>query len=142
MRVPDKKYGHLLEWTCGYAQELFTSLVPKLLMQSRKYHPYLLCNTENDMPMTIDAYESRFRRHSAKITGKELYSHVMRHFTGFYCANVMRVDQDEAKRILRHKIRTSTDIYYNLSPEEVKRKIAMKETSIWDELDFSDWGNK
>jgi len=142
LRVPDKKYGHLLEWTCGYAQELFTSLVRKLLMQKRLSHPYLLCNTENGMPMTIDAYESRFRRHSAKVTGKELYSHVMRHFTGFYCANVLRVDQDEAKRYLRHKRRSSTDIYYNLSPEEVKRKIAMKETSIWDELDFSDWGNK
>lgn len=142
LRVPDEKYGHLLEWTDGFAQELFTKLVPKLLMQTRRSHPYLLCNSENGMPMTVDAYESRFRRHSAKITGKELYSHVMRHFTGFYCANVLRVDQDEAKRILRHKRLTSTDVYYNLSPEEVKRKIAMKETSIWDELDFSDWGNK
>lgn len=136
----NEKYGHLLEWTCGYAQELFTSLVPKLLMQSRKAHPYLLCNTENGMPMTIDAYESRFRRHSGKVTGKELYTHVMRHFTGFYCANVLRVPQEEAKRILRHKRLTSTDIYYSLSHEEIKRKIAKKETSIWDELDFSDWG--
>ena len=140
LRDPNEKYGHLLEWTCGYAQELFTRLVPKLLMQSRKAHPYLLCNTENGMPMTIDAYESRFRRHSGKVTGKELYSHVMRHFTGFYCANVLRIPQEDAQRILRHKRLTSTDIYYNLSHEEIKRKIAKKEISIWDELDFSDWG--
>ena len=66
----------------------------------------------------------------------------MRHFTGFYCANVLKVSQKDAQKILRHKRETSTDIYYNLSPEEVKRQIAMKETSIWDELDFSDWGKK
>ena len=80
--------------------------------------------------------------HSAKVTGKTLYSHVMRHFTGFYCANVLRIPQEDAKRILRHKRLTSTDVYYNFSNEEIKRKIAMKDTSIWDELDFSDWGNK
>ena len=70
LRDPNEKYGHLLEWTCGYAQQLFTKLVPKLLMQKRLSHPYLLCNTGNGMPMTVDAYESRFRRHSAKVTGK------------------------------------------------------------------------
>jgi len=142
LRDPNEKYGHMLEWTCGYAQELFTKLVPKLLMQKRLSHPYLLCNTDNGMPMTVDAYESRFRRHSANVTGKALYSHVMRHFTGFYCANVLRIDQGEAKRILRHKRLSSTDVYYNFSEEEVKRKIAMKDTSAWDELDFSDWGSK
>lgn len=142
LRDPNEKYGHLLEWTNGFAQELFTELVPKLLMQSRRSHPYLLCNKDNGMPMTVDAYESRFRRHTAKVLGKEEYTHLMRHFTGFYCANVMRVSQEDAKRILRHKSLSSTDIYYNFSNEETKRQIAKKQTSIWDELDFSDWGRK
>ena len=139
--ITNETYGYLLQWTNGHAKAKFFKVASKLMKQKRVGHPYLFCNADNGMPMAIDAYESRFRRHTKKVTGVIYGGHSMRHFTGFYCANVLKLSKSDAQVMLRHKRPASTEVYFSRSEEEMKRRIAGQEMSLWDGLDmvFAEW---
>jgi integrase len=125
---------YTLEWTLQAAEKLFISLIPALLMQKRRNHPYLFCK-KNGAPMSKGSYEKHFQRRSKKLTGKALGTHTLRHFAGMFSANGLHLSKDNTQRILRHKNPDNTAIYYSIIHEKGRNELTgSTEITVWEKL--------
>lgn len=84
-------------------------------------HPYYFV-TENGQPMTIKAVEKQFNLACRRIEKKHGISlkgygpHSLRHFYGFYCADILKADLLLIQKWMGHAQVTSTAIYAHISP--------------------------
>ncbi|WP_429494360.1 hypothetical protein [Paraburkholderia youngii] len=92
------------------------------------FHPWLyiqLDTTGYGMPMTLPAlkkvWDRSLRRIGLEDTGLGLHS--LRHLAGYYCATVLTLSKDMTQTLLRHRHASSTEVYFHLSPLEVRRQI-------------------
>jgi integrase len=119
---------YTLQWTLLAAEKEFVKLIPALLMQSRRNHPYLFCK-ENGAPLSKGAFEKKFKRKTG------LGTHTLRHFAGMFCANALHLTKEQAQILLRHKLRTSTDVYYQSTHEKARKQlIGSTEDTTWEKL--------
>lgn len=141
LHTVDPKFGYLLNWSCEIAKFKFCKLLPKLLRQRRRQHPYLFCKPDG-MPLTVMALEKAIRRKSRRITGSALGPHSLRHFCGYYLANGLELSLEQAQVFLRHASPISTAVYYSKDPVIVRNKLiefgggVVKEENPWKKI----WG--
>jgi integrase len=136
-------FGYTLEWSNDFARVEFERIVGELLAQPRANHPFLLCKKNNGAPMTYGAYYERFKRHSFKLTGEYYTTHSLRHFCGAYLANAIEMRATDAQVFLRHKSFSSTEVYYNVTGERMRKELKQIDvTNSWTALEFTQWSNK
>ena len=98
----------------------------------RKPHPYYFVN-EKGLPLTIGAVEKQFKlacRRLEKKCGISLAAyapHCLRHYYGFYCADVLRVDLLMIQKWMGHTDPSSTAVYVHISPETARDVLSRAE---------------
>ena len=119
----DKPFGTTLIWTNDHAKVRFFQIYKRLVTQKRVCdHPFLICDGSG-YPLSFSTYQKRLERQSLKILGVILRSHSMRHFSGYYIANVLEVSIEVARIYLRHCSITSTQVYYHVSNATVAKQM-------------------
>jgi len=89
-------------------------------------HPWLFINLTPENygePLSYGALESLWRnllerlvtRHGVDLRGKKLGMHSLRHFYGWYCASVLKLDLTFTKMMMHHGSIESTQVYFRLS---------------------------
>jgi len=89
-------------------------------------HPWLFINLTPENygdPLSYGSLESLWRnllerlatRHGVDLRGKGLGMHSLRHFYGWYCASVLRLDLTFTKMMMHHGSIESTQVYFKLS---------------------------
>lgn len=89
-------------------------------------HPWLFINLTPENygePLSYGALESLWRnllerlvtRHGVDLRGKKLGMHSLRHFYGWYCASVLKLDLTVTKMMMHHGSVESTQVYFRLS---------------------------
>ena len=89
-------------------------------------HPWLFINLTPENygePLSYGSLESLWShllvrlvtRHGVDLRGKHLGMHSLRHFYGWYCASVLRLDLTFTKMMMHHACVESTEVYFRLS---------------------------
>ena len=100
-------------------------------------HPWLFINLTPQNygdPLSYGALESLWQnlldrlaiRHAVDLRGKRLGLHSLRHFYGWYCASVLRLDLTFTKLVMHHASAESTSVYFKLSAAAA-RKLLMEQ---------------
>jgi hypothetical protein len=55
----------------------------------------------------------------------DLGCHSLRHFYGYYCANVLGLAIDIVQVMMHHALATSTQVYYGLAKSTVKQEVML-----------------
>lgn len=98
----------------------------------KKRHPYYLVGEDGD-PLTTKAAEKQFRLACGRLERKLGVSlkgygpHSLRHFYGFYCADVLRTDLLLIQKWMGHVHASSTAVYAHLSPGTAAKALAQAE---------------
>lgn len=94
----------------------------------KRDHPYFFVSLDGD-PLTIKAVEKQFRlacRRLEKKHGVNLKGygpHSLRHFYGFYCADVLKADLLLIQKWMGHAQIQSTAIYAHISPGSANKAL-------------------
>lgn len=93
------------------------------------YHPWLFIRIDHDgygMPMTITAMKALWKRTKERlgIQGK-LGWHSLRHYFGYYCANVLGLPMETVQIFMHHTSITSTETYYHLSHGKIRNELTV-----------------
>lgn len=101
--------------------EMFRIYTKKFLaLTPPKNHPYLL-SSKSGKPLTISAIEKQFRLACARVEkafGIDLKSygpHSLRHYYGFYCVDVLRLELNQVSKLMHHVFISSTSRYAKIS---------------------------
>lgn len=94
----------------------------------RRHHPYYFVD-ESGEPLKMQALEKQFslacgrleRKHGIRLDGYGLHS--LRHFYGFYCADVLGLDLLLIQKYMGHSQLSSTSVYAHISPETAARAL-------------------
>ena len=95
----------------------------------RRPHPYYFVALDGE-PLTIRAVEKQFSlacRRLEKKCGVSLEGygpHSLRHYYGFYCADVLRADLLLIQKWMGHAQPSSTAVYAHISPETAAKALA------------------
>lgn len=98
----------------------------------KKRHPYYLVGEDGD-PLTTKAAEKQFRLACNRLERKLGVSlkgygpHSLRHFYGFYCADVLRADLLLIQKWMGHAQASSTQVYAHISPGTAAKALARAE---------------
>lgn len=96
-------------------------------------HPYYFVGLDGE-PLTIRAVEKQFRLACKRLEKKFGISlngyapHSLRHYYGFYCADVLNADLLLIQKWMGHAQPTSTAVYAHISPETAAAALAQAET--------------
>jgi len=107
------------------------------------YHPWLFINIGSPdtygYPLSYTAVTKIWERLTAKVIRTfaeeperdrvqmildELAWHSLRHFYGFYCANVLQLRMETVQVLMHHASSTSTEVYYKLGKSTIKDEIS------------------
>lgn len=94
------------------------------------YHPFLFIKLDSvgyGMPMTSASIDKLFERCCKKIGLTGYTPHSMRHFYGYYLASVVELPPEKAQVCLRHASIESTQVYYRVAPEIVRKEILLSQ---------------
>lgn len=98
----------------------------------KKRHPYYLVGEDGD-PLTTKAAEKQFRLACGRVERKLGVSlkgygpHSLRHFYGFYCADVLKADLLLIQKWMGHIQASSTAVYAHISPGTAAKALARAE---------------
>jgi integrase len=107
----------------------------KYIRESRgrfKHHPYYFIN-EHGEPLTIKALKKQFYAACKRVGKKNNISltgygpHSLRHYYGFYCADVLKIDLLMIQKWMGHQQPSSTAIYAHISPATAHAALASAE---------------
>jgi hypothetical protein len=118
--------GYLLTLHRAYMHEV-RSKVPRLP------HPYYFVGL-NGKPLTIAAVEKQFRLACRRLEKKYRISlegygiHSLRHYYGFYCADVLKADLLFIQKWMGHVDPSSTAVYTHISPETAAKTLSDAQT--------------
>lgn len=106
-----------------YLMDLHEEYLHEIRGKTRsRNHPYYFTSSEG-VPLTVNALQKQFRLARARIERKFGVSlrgyglHSLRHYYGFYLADVLGVDLLLIQKHMGHLNITSTTIYAHISPE-------------------------
>lgn len=91
-------------------------------------HPYCLVNKKGE-PLNMDALEKQFELACKRLEKKYRISlkgyglHSLRHFYGFYCADVLKMDLMLIMKYMHHLDPSSTAVYAHISPETAAKAL-------------------
>jgi integrase len=93
------------------------------------YHPYLFINLEKNeygLPMTLGALRGAWKRAVDRIGMGNcgLGPHSLRHMYGSYSASILKLPLEVTRTLMRHASTTSTEAYYHLRSDDVRKAIA------------------
>jgi site-specific recombinase XerD len=99
----------------------------------RRNHPYYFV-AQSGEPLTIKAVEKQFelarcrleKKHNISLKGFGLHS--LRHFYGFYCADVLKTDLLFIQKWMGHIQISSTAVYAHISPATAAKALKRAET--------------
>lgn len=115
-----------VKWLTVEHGEHFYYLYKKYLETIRLHiscrHPYLFIS-ETGQPLTKTAATKAFLRICSRIKLDNSNIHSLRHFYGFYCANVLKLNREVTKEMLHHKSLDATNKYYHLSQETIHNEL-------------------
>ncbi|MBC7000999.1 tyrosine-type recombinase/integrase [Photobacterium sp. BZF1] len=91
-------------------------------------HPWLFIIIEPGdrygMPLSMTAVKAIWRRLKKKLgINYKLGWHSLRHYFGYYCANVLGLRLEEVQVLMHHGQPTSTEVYFHLSHSNVRDSI-------------------
>lgn len=108
------------------------------------HHPYYFVNSKNGEPMTLKAMANVFYRACERIgitdfsSHSGLTPHSLRHFYGFYCVDILKLDLMVVQKYLGHVSLLSTQVYANIS-KKTAHKI-LTDANSNNKIDFSSKG--
>lgn len=91
-------------------------------------HPYCLVNKKGE-PLTMRALEKQFELACKRLEKKYRISlegyglHSLRHFYGFYCTDVLKMDLLLIQKYMHHVDPSSTAVYSHISPETAAKAL-------------------
>lgn len=94
-----------------------------------KHHPYYFIKGDGD-PLTLKSLKKIFRTACERVEKKYGMSlkgygpHSLRHYYGFYCADVLKLDLLMIQKYLGHIQPSSTNIYAHISPSTAHKVLA------------------
>jgi len=97
-------------------------------------HPWLFINLTPENygePLSYKSLESLWRNllkrlatsHGVDLRGKGLGPHSLRHFYGWYCASVLKLDLTFTKMMMHHAAIESTQVYFRLSAAAARNQL-------------------
>ena len=93
-------------------------------------HPYYFVSNSTinyGEEFTLNALKFQFNNYLQKIgLSNSIHGcnlHGLRHFYGYYCANILKVSKETAQRMLHHKNINSTEIYYQKTLESIEDEL-------------------
>ena len=110
----------------------------KLMPEGWLNHPWLFINLEAGdnygEPMSYAAIkalwttllERLYNKHGIDLRGKKLRWHSLRHFYGWYCANVLEMTLQQTAAMMHHGSMLSTEVYFKLSAINVRAELTKK----------------
>lgn len=135
--MPDdgKREESVVHWLREDAGRLFAKLHAEYIRSVRSHipdrHPYYFVNEKAGdaygQPLKLSNMTKAFNRAALRV-GLSLREpgvnpHGGRHFYGFYCASVLRLPVETTQRLMHHQSILSTEIYYALSAEAVRKEL-------------------
>jgi len=115
-------------WTMKEAGQMFYKLHKKYIIERSKYinHPYYFIsqnkNTKGE-PLRISSLRNHLRNKFRKIGVNDMSVHSLRHYYGFFSANILKLNISIAKEMMHHKSEGSTSLYYKLTIETIRKAI-------------------
>jgi len=131
----DDGYKHIsfVYWSNPDIGKLFYKLhleYMKLRLTTGDNHPYYfisLSKNEYGNPLTLNALQDKFKQNVKKIELNTKQSgvniHGLRHFYGYYCANILQVSKEMTQRMLHHRSISSTEVYYKKTLEVLEEEL-------------------
>ncbi|OLU30646.1 site-specific integrase [Pseudomonas sp. PA27(2017)] len=126
-----------VHWLRPDAGRLFAKLHSKYMKTERAHipdnHPYYFANFQPGEffggPLKLSNASKSFyraaKRAGLRTSNPGVNPHGARHFFGFYCASILQLSLERTNKIMHHASLQSTEIYYHLSMESVRK--ALKE---------------
>ncbi|WP_059728408.1 MULTISPECIES: site-specific integrase [Burkholderia cepacia complex] len=136
MMADDKKRSEsVVHWLREDAGRLFARLHAEYIRTVRSKlpdtHPYYFVNEKegdsHGQPLKLSNMSKAFNRAAERVSLSPSMAgvnpHGARHFYGFYCASVLRLPIETTQRLMHHASVMSTEIYYALSAEAVRKEL-------------------
>jgi integrase len=137
MEVGDKKNRGFIHWIhegAGvYFRQLFHEYFNEIFRDKPEGwpgHPYLSVKTDRDHfgePLTIDNLSNQFYAACKKIgldrRSPGVNPHGLRHFYGFYSADILGVKLEILQRQMHHASPLSTNVYYHVSHLKIRKQL-------------------
>ncbi len=128
-----RKHISYVEWTVHEMGKAFYKLHKEYIKIRASYnadHPYYFVAESGatkgqplrQSSLTAHLY-NKFRKIGLDTLDDGVNPHGLRHYYGYYAANVLELDSDILQVMMRHKSKTSTDIYYHLTEETIRKKL-------------------
>ena len=100
----------------------------KLNPKGFPWHPWLFIDISKKnygYPLSYSAAEKIWDRRLAKLRLRNmgLGEHSLRHFYGYYCANILRLELAQTQVLMHHSSIDSTQVYYNLDDSTTRQEL-------------------
>ncbi len=136
MMADDKKRSEsVVHWLREDAGRLFARLHAEYVRTVRgklpDVHPYYFVSEKGEdsygQPLKLSNMSKAFNRAAARVSLSPsmpgVNPHGARHFYGLYCASVLRLPIETTQRLMHHANVMSTQVYYALSAEAVRKEL-------------------
>ena len=146
MLLDDSKPKHsTVNWLVPGIGELFWDMHAEYMrterLQAQNEHPYYFISTYGDFhgqPLKLSNLHKQFERCASRVELSTSMSgvnpHGARHFYGYYMATILRLSKEEAQKALHHRSITSTEVYYHLTNEVVRKAMVDAYERVADSL--------
>lgn len=135
MEDDGKRSESVVHWLREDAGRLFARLHAEYIKTVRSklpdHHPYYFVSERGEdsygQPLKLSNMSKAFNRAAVRVglspSMAGVNPHGARHFYGLYCASVLRLPIETTQRLMHHRSVLSTQIYYALSAETVRKEL-------------------
>jgi len=128
-----KMHMSLVHWSNPTMGKLFYEL-HLLYMKERlnspidtPYYFITLSGKNYGQDFTLNALKFQFYSYAKKIgldrQDSGINLHGLRHFYGYYCANILKLNKDTTQRMMHHRSVNSTEVYYQKTLETIQDEL-------------------
>ncbi len=122
-----------VEWTAKEVGQAFYTLHKKYIKEKASYginNPYYFVaqtGSTKGHPLRITSLdthlENKFKQIGLDTSNSNVHPHALRHFYGYYAANVLKLDSDTLQEMMHHGSSTSTKRYFKLTKDTIRKAI-------------------
>jgi len=135
-----------VKWIIPEFGEMFLKLYKQYIKETASYrqnHPYCFIAQNGKtkgqplrMTSLINHLLNKFEKIDLNFLDSSVHPHTMRHYYGYYAANVLKLPSETVKEMMHHESISSTEIYFQLAQETIREELerGYKKIAISQEL--------